>query len=113
MYSELLMIRIVEFPVMGKSYTTAAWTTVTSGIMPKSSEKGVTLTVISGLYHIIALLPTNGKSVRESSYVLEVEADVDDAKIFSTALILCVNVEDISNPSPVSTSSASSSFQII
>ena len=58
MYSALLMIRIVEFPVMKKLYATATWTTGTSDIIPKSSEKGVTLTVISVLYKIIALLPT-------------------------------------------------------
>ena len=62
MYIALLMISIVELPVMGQSYETAAWTTGTSGIMKKSSEKGVTLTVISVLYKIIALLPTTGES---------------------------------------------------
>ena len=53
-------------------------------------------------------LPTTGELAREYSSVLEVEADVDDAEIFSTDLICCANLEDISNPSPVSTSSASS-----
>ena len=62
MYSALLMISIVYLPVMGKSYVTAAWTTDTSGIMPNSSEKGVTLTFISVLYQIIAFLPTTGES---------------------------------------------------
>ena len=62
MYSALLIMSIVEFPVMGKSYATAAWTTGTSGIMPKSSEKVFTLTVISVLYKIIAFLPTTGES---------------------------------------------------
>ena len=32
MYSALLMISIVELPVMGQSYATAAWKTGTSGI---------------------------------------------------------------------------------
>ena len=45
--------------------------------------------------------------------VLEVKADVDDAEIFSTALIWCTNEEDISNLSPVSTSLAPSSFQLL
>ena len=103
MYSALLMISIVYLPVMGKSYVTAAWTTDTSGIMPNSSEKGVTLTVISVLYKIIAFLQTIGESAWESSSILEVEADVDDAEIFSTALIWCANAEDIYNPTPVST----------
>ena len=87
MYSTLLMIQIVEFPVIGQSYATAAWTTGSSGITPKSSEKGVKLTVISVLYNIIAFLPTTGDLAREYSSVLEVEADVYDAEIFSTALI--------------------------
>ena len=39
MYSELLIIRIVELPVMGQSYTNDVWTTGSSGIMPKSSQK--------------------------------------------------------------------------
>ena len=62
MYSASLMIGIVEFPVMGQSHATAAWTTGTSGIMPKLSEKGVTLTVISVLYKIVAFLPSTGES---------------------------------------------------
>ena len=107
------MINIVELPVMGQSYSTASWTTGTSGIMPKASEKVVTLTVISVLYKILAFLPTTGESALESSSVLEMEVDVDDAEIFSTALIWCANEENISNPSPVSTSLASSSFQLL
>ena len=55
------MISIVELPVMGQSYATATWTTGTSDIMKKSSEKVVTLTVISVLYNIIAFLPTTGE----------------------------------------------------
>ena len=39
----------------------AACKTGTSGIMPKSSDKGVTLTFISVLYKIIAFLPTTGE----------------------------------------------------
>ena len=104
MYSKLLMISIVELPVMGQSYATAEWTTGASGIMPKSSEKVVALTVLSVLYKIVAFLTTTGESEWESSSVLEVEADVDYAEIFSTDLIWCANAEDISNPSPVSTS---------
>ena len=53
MYTVLSMVRIVELPVMVQSYVTSAWTTGTSGFMPKSSEKEVTLTVISVLYKII------------------------------------------------------------
>ena len=49
----------------------------------------------------------------KSSSVLEVEADVDDAEISSTALIWCANEKDISNPSPVSTSLDYSSFQLL
>ena len=98
---------------MVQSYTTTAWTTGTSGIMPNSSEKVVTLTVISVLYKIIAFLPTTGDSSCESSSVLEVEADVYDAEIFRTALICCANAENVSNLSPLSTSSASYSFQCL
>ena len=47
------MIRIVEFLVMGKSYEITTWTTGTSGIIPKSSDKVVTVTVISVLYHSV------------------------------------------------------------
>ena len=46
MYSAFLMIEIVKLPVMRESYATASWTTGTSGIMPKSSKKGFTLTII-------------------------------------------------------------------
>ena len=49
----------------------------------------------------------------KSSSVLEVEADVDDAEISSTDLIWCANAEEISNPSSVSTSLASPSFQLL
>ena len=107
------MINNVELPVMGQEYANAACTTGTSVIISKSSEKGVTLTVISFLYKIIAFLPTTGESAFESSFVLEVESDVDYGEIFSTALIFCANAEDISNPSPVLTSSASSLFQFL
>ena len=61
MYNVLFMISIVEFIVIGKSYRTNAWTTGDSGIMPKSSEKGVTLTVTSVFNKIIAFLPTTGE----------------------------------------------------
>ena len=98
---------------MGQSYATASCTTGTPGIIPKSSEKGVTLTVISVVYNIIAFLPTTGESAWESSSVLEVEVDVDDAEIFRTTLIWCANAEDIYNPYPVSNSSASSLFQLL
>ena len=107
------MISIVALSVMEKSYEIAVQKTGTSGIMPNSSKKGVTLTVISVLYIITAFLPPTGESARESSFVLEVEADVDDAEIFSTTLLWCATAEDISNLSPVSTSSASSSFQLL
>ena len=62
------MIRVVEFPVMGQSYATDAWKTGTSGIMPKSSEKGVTLTVISVLYKIIAFYQLLG--IRHDNLVI-------------------------------------------
>ena len=98
---------------MGQSYVIAAWRTCTSGIMPKSSEKGVSLTVISVSYKIITFLPTTGESTQESSSVLEVEADVDDAEIICTALICCKNAEVTYNKYLVSTSSPSSLFRCL
>ena len=112
MYKALLMIKIVVAPVIGQSYATAAWTTGTSGIIPKSSEKGVTLTVISVLYKIIAFSRTTGESACESSSVLDWEEEEDDAAIFITELMCLANVVDIVLASPASIFPSSSSFQM-
>ena len=93
-----MITNIIVFPVIRKSYETAAWITGTSCIIPKLSEKGVTLTVVFVLWSIRASFPTTRESAWESNSVLEVEPDVDDAEIFNTALICCANAEDISNP---------------
>ena len=40
-------------------------------------------------------------------WILDAEADVYDAEIFSTTLICCANAEDISNPPPATQKLAS------
>ena len=96
-YRELLINRIDTVAVIRQSYATVACTTGVSGIIPKSSEKGVTLTVISVLYRMIEVLPTTGEFSCESSSGVELEADVDDAEIISTAMMCWSNIEDIFN----------------
>ena len=78
MCRSLLMMCMYVCPVIGESYATAACTTGTYGMTPKSSEKGDTLTVMSVLYKIIEFLSTTGESVCGSVSVLVCEDDDDD-----------------------------------
>ena len=111
-YNALFIIKMVVAPVLGQSYATAAWTTGTSGIIPKSSEKGVTFTVISVLYNIIAFFPTTGESACESNSVLDWEEVEDDAAIFITEPMWFANVGDIALATSPASSPISSSFHI-
>ena len=81
MYRAFLTMSMYIHLIIGQAYTTDACTTGTSGMTPKSSEMGDTLTVMLVLYKVIEILPTTGESVHESVSILVCEYNEDDDDI--------------------------------